>query len=760
MTDRFVARAGLLILAGTLVVAFWRMLLLGEVLFWGLPALQFVPWRDFAFETLRSGHLPLWNPYNGAGAPLLANYQTALLYPFTWPGLILPLAWTMSLTAALHLFIGGAGMWVFTGRLEAPALGRGLAALAFGLTSYLVARLGTFPTVTTAAWLPWLLWAAAGVINRGQRRDLAWLALFTALLLLAGHAQTAWYSLLLTGAFAGWLALTRRPVEWRRLLALMAGLALGALVSAAQLIPTAELLMQSQRSDGVDFDFAMNYSYGSARFLNLLSPNVFGTPGDGSYVTEGAFFEDAAYVGLIPLVSGLAAVISWAYGRLRRRERPACFATVPFWLLVLVIGYVFALGDNTPIFPFLYHHIPTFDLFQAPVRWHLWTVCSLSVLAAVGVGVWGRGYWLLFGTRLATAGCAGAVLLAWLAAPRLLPPEVYAEAGVRVIVRAVIYTGLVGVAAGLLTLAQPEAAARSRYRLWALLVLLVVAADLGYAARGLNPTVDAAFYQRREPPAMQRGYWPKDAEEMAKFEKYLPFEDYGAAVRSLEDFRTSLLPDLNLLDRVDLLNSFDPLLVGHEASYLNLIESSPAQRDQLLLAAGVDTVIYAENEMSPAELTPAAAWFVESACWHADDTALRAALLDAAWQPLRQAHLVGLGDCPALSSEMDVPGVVLSLTTEPNRITVTVQTPTGGLLVVPKTDYPGWTAAADDMTVTLRRVNSVFTGVEIPAGTQTVVLEYRPGWLLPGALVSLVGLVVLVVLFRSKNPDSEPRQVV
>src|SRR5262245_45307151 len=126
------SRLPLILLALTLAVIFYR-LLLGEAFFWGLPSLQFVPWRDYAFSLIRVGLLPLWNPYNGAGAPLFANYQSALLYPLNWPGFILPLAWSMSLTAALHLFIGGWGMWKFTGRLGVTSLGRGISALAFGM---------------------------------------------------------------------------------------------------------------------------------------------------------------------------------------------------------------------------------------------------------------------------------------------------------------------------------------------------------------------------------------------------------------------------------------------------------------------------------------------------------------------------------------------------------------------------------------------------------------------------------------------------
>src|SRR5512140_3669432 len=103
-------KGALIVLALALGLANHR-LLLGETFFWGLPSLQFVPWRDYAFDLLRQGQLPLWNPFNGAGAPLFANYQTALLYPLNWPGFVLPLAWSMSVTAVLHLFLAGWGLW-------------------------------------------------------------------------------------------------------------------------------------------------------------------------------------------------------------------------------------------------------------------------------------------------------------------------------------------------------------------------------------------------------------------------------------------------------------------------------------------------------------------------------------------------------------------------------------------------------------------------------------------------------------------------
>jgi len=38
---------------------------------------QFYPWRHFASETIHTGTLPLWNPYQFSGTPFAANSQSA-----------------------------------------------------------------------------------------------------------------------------------------------------------------------------------------------------------------------------------------------------------------------------------------------------------------------------------------------------------------------------------------------------------------------------------------------------------------------------------------------------------------------------------------------------------------------------------------------------------------------------------------------------------------------------------------------------------
>jgi len=84
MNQRRVTIVGYVILITAPLILFTPVVLTGKALFWGTPALQFVPWRDFAWNILKSGNLPLWNPMLGMGAPLIANYQSAIFYPPNW----------------------------------------------------------------------------------------------------------------------------------------------------------------------------------------------------------------------------------------------------------------------------------------------------------------------------------------------------------------------------------------------------------------------------------------------------------------------------------------------------------------------------------------------------------------------------------------------------------------------------------------------------------------------------------------------------
>ena len=95
------------------------------VLVYGVPALlghpvlpgddltQNFPLRVLAGQEIRSGHLPLYDPYIWSGAPLLAGWNAGAAYPFTFLFAVLPpvAAWTLNMI--LTWAIAGLGMFAF-----------------------------------------------------------------------------------------------------------------------------------------------------------------------------------------------------------------------------------------------------------------------------------------------------------------------------------------------------------------------------------------------------------------------------------------------------------------------------------------------------------------------------------------------------------------------------------------------------------------------------------------------------------------------
>src|SRR5438132_1037258 len=85
-------------------------ILLGKVPAFRDLLVLMIPLRWFARDAVRSGTLPLWTDDVFFGAPFLANYQSAVLYP---PSALLygmPFEIGFSLFLAFHVLIAGWGM--------------------------------------------------------------------------------------------------------------------------------------------------------------------------------------------------------------------------------------------------------------------------------------------------------------------------------------------------------------------------------------------------------------------------------------------------------------------------------------------------------------------------------------------------------------------------------------------------------------------------------------------------------------------------
>lgn len=758
-------------LVGPLLL-FGPALVAGRALFWGTPLLQFIPWRIYAKQLLAQGQLPLWNSALGMGAPLLANYQSALLYPPNWLLLGLDVAWGQTLLAMLHLMWAGVGMALLARRLGMRPFAQTVSALAFGLSAYLVTRAGFLSINAAAAWLPWIVLAADqlavggagpppanGGVSPGRsngpngaerlpprpsvaaarpaRPRIAWqplgfLALALAMQWLAGHAQMSAYSLAMAVAWTGYRS--ARAGGWSGLASSTIQLSLAGLlalaVAAVQLLPTAEYLSVSDRSAGLDREFALTYSFWPWRLIGLVAPDMFGHPRDGSYWGYGNYWEDAIYIGLLPALLAGVAVLRRRGGGLR-------------WFLAGVAGLslALALGKNAPLFPVLFDNVPGFGLFQAPTRWNLLLVFALALLAGFGAQGWRRAegrsvYWL----RLGTAGAAAVVLTA--AAARLL-----LTGNQLTFVPALMLAGGLAFGAGSLALLRGKLAAGH----WRSLAVGLILFDLLYAARGANPTLPLDFFDRRDDPQLdayagERLYMPEAVEQVLKFDLAFRFDDYQAE-RDWSVVRRQLLPNTNLLDGLESANNFDPIRSARYVAWIDLLEQSDRETQRVLLQyMGVGWLADPSGRYQPL-IDPRAAWMAARAV--AVDGA------DSAWQALR-AGALNLSETVLIEAGTDQgragmsgDGVAVLETRGAGRVELRVESQSGGWVVLADSWYPGWNAYLDGEPIESFPANGAFRAVWVPAGQHQLSYRYEPASIRIGAVASVLGLIAMaIVLLR------------
>src|SRR5580658_8178169 len=105
--------------------------LLGHPVLLGDDLTQNFPLRVLTGDQIRDGHLPLFDPYNWSGAPVLAGWNAGAAYPLTWLFAILPAtaAWTINMIATWAT--AGLGLFWFLRALRLARLASFLGALSF-----------------------------------------------------------------------------------------------------------------------------------------------------------------------------------------------------------------------------------------------------------------------------------------------------------------------------------------------------------------------------------------------------------------------------------------------------------------------------------------------------------------------------------------------------------------------------------------------------------------------------------------------------
>lgn len=356
-------------------------------------------------QMLRSGQLPLWNPYILAGAPLLASVYPGALYPPNWVFALFSPATAMNIVVVTTYHLALIGAYLYGRRIGLTRIAAIVAGMAFAFGGFMVAHLGHTSRIAAAVWLPWLLLAIENCYANCQfaplrqsdglaqtdspRNDRLWLwivfgAAFIALQLFAGEPQMNFYAGLVCGAYAIFTLLFRmgQGNRGRFLIGLLVMAVCGALLSMIQLLPERELLKMGERA-GISYEYFSGYSFPPANILTFIFPFFFGggmvKPFKEDYWSGSTLDEAAGYFGLLTLLLALAAVIGTRFNGKEKRS------LVWFWSGAAVVSLVLAFGAYLPFnLNYALYHTPVYNLFRASGRHMYDFTFSLAMLAGLG----------------------------------------------------------------------------------------------------------------------------------------------------------------------------------------------------------------------------------------------------------------------------------------------------------------------------------------------------------------------------------------
>jgi hypothetical protein len=728
---------------------FWQLLFLPNIMVppggGDLAAYLYPPYR-FAASNLQQGLLPLWNPYQYSGSPFAADMQTGMFYPPNLVAFFLVRPFTymaMEGLAVVHFFLGALFTYIYARGLGVGRIGAFGAGIVFGFGGFVTAHLGHLNMISSAVWLPLILFFFhKAVMGKGTRWAVA-AGLAYGVSTLPGHLQITLYLAFFLVLYWLW----GMAVHWRKggrlvpPLALLVALPLSVLVAyglaAVQLLPSYQLTSLSVRA-ALSYPEAAEYAGTPLAFITLLVPHFLGADSANYWGIQGNITEVYGYSGLLPLLLAAMALI------LPKSRTPWKW----FFLLAAGLFLLLSIGQETILHGWLYRFGPGFDKVRAPGRFILFFDFAVAVLAGLGLDALCRPLarrerprFRLFLQALFIATAGGILVVAPFFYNALLTSQ---DKDPIIFKRVFIATNslnltLLFLAAGFVIFLLYRYGARWRAFL-PYLALGVVIIDLTSANSGYNPTDQNVLEGFQHPQVVA---FLKQDPDLFRIDTATGVWDVWQPGTGLNNqlfdlhgqyFNPMMLADYDRywgslgsrsVPSYDLLNA--KYVVAHKDVVLDWQKFKPVLTD----APKVN--VYQNLRFLPrAMIVPRA------------EVLPRDQILERLRQPdFDPTQKLFLEQGPARNpANTSFPRQVLGVTyPTPNEVVVRAETQEPAYLFLAEVDYPGWKAYLDGKEVKLLRANYLFRAVDLPAGRHTARFSFEPRLWKMGAGTSAIFLV-------------------
>lgn len=264
---------------------------------------QLYPWKTFAIQQIKQGVFPLWNPYNFSGSPLFANFQSAVLYPFSLLYFFLPQITAWSVLVFLQPLLAAVFTYLYAKKIKLSVFGAFLAGISYGFCSFMIVWLEYNTIGKVILWLPFILLLLEHIRERKSLK-LDILFIFTVIsIVFAGHPQIAGYLFI----FVFFYSLFRKLVN--RHVVVLSIISFG--IASVQVIPGMELIYYAARSSHPYSEIVQKILIQPWQLVMLVVPDFFGNPATKNYVLNDTYVGNVISIGTLPLFFSSLTLLNW-----------------------------------------------------------------------------------------------------------------------------------------------------------------------------------------------------------------------------------------------------------------------------------------------------------------------------------------------------------------------------------------------------------------------------------------------------------------
>lgn len=639
-----------------------------------LPYAQYIHgmWIQF-------GYPPLWNSVMLSGMPLVADPLAGYGYLPNWLLFIYPQPVSYTVLFIFHLAWTGIGLYKFLQNESIHPAAALFGAIAWMGTPRLIGYLGSgqVSTIFALAWYPWLLIALRymAITKRPQAGLLSGVILAVIIL-----ADIRW------GFFAALFGLSYlvnltlfcrkrgKQLVWSLFLFVTAALVL----SAVQTLPLFELILNAKRTELTAADRAI-FSLDFVAFIGLIAPKF------------GVFHELITYLGVSTLCLAFFAVTKKSV----------------YWVVLVTLSMIYALGNNSFLFPWISNLIPGLSWLRVPSRLWFFVALGGAILAAYGYNqllsicmyTKIRRWFLPLSFALALFSIFLAIGMVRFTSS--LPKGLISFALNITVMLAILNVALI----------------RQRHRILFLLLPLLLGDLLWF-----NASVFRAIPIPAPPAALS---WLQ--QQTGLFRVYSP--SYSLPHPHLLQSADGINP-LHLYSYTEFMHKASNLDTGaYSVSLPDIYADNQTNRDDRELLASPDlyrlgllNVKYVVADFSLAGFEQPIQTFGNTRIY---------------LNPLYRERVWLEGE-----------GQITKVTWSPDQITVVVEGP-GGKVILSEINYPGWKVLVNGNRSSVESIHGLLRGVTVASGKQEITFRYQPTIFFIGLVVSILGWVSILIFQRS-----------